>query len=213
MDADELERVMKEIEVKDGPSTVGVPTAVKPTASEPVPSRVAEASSNPLHLREFVDAEQLKKDVEFSVHNLDEAVQNHASMFVHYANNARMARRQFERMKAAFEILESRLDAHYRLTLKMNGEKVTDKAIEAAVKGDPRWWAGQQRLIDAKAIYELANDARSAFEHRRDMIVQVSVDRRKEREGELRFRSEQAIADGREAALAAERARRAATAG
>jgi hypothetical protein len=59
----------------------------------------------------------------------------------------------------------------------------------AAVKADPRWWAAQQRLIDAKAIYDLANDAKEAFSHRRDMIIQTSVDNRVERQGELRFQS------------------------
>jgi hypothetical protein len=214
MSAEEMERIMAEIEIKDGPAATG--TAVSPVAPKPAvaPSTVAAASSNPLALREFVDAEQLKRDVEFSVHNLDDAVQKHASLFVHYANNARMARRQFERMKAAFDILESRLEAHYRLLAKSTGEKATDKSIEAQVKGDPRWWAGQQRLIDAKAIYDLANDARTAFEHRKDMIVQVSVDRRKEREGELRFRVEQdsreATQRARDEAIAAEQRRRAA---
>jgi hypothetical protein len=208
LSTEEMEAIMKQIEVDDGPAVPAV--SVQPNAT---PTPIAPAGSlptgNPLQLREFVDPEQLKRDVEFSVHNLDEAVQNHASTFVHYANNARLARRQFERMKAAFDILESRLEAHYRLMAKSTGEKATDKSIEAQVKGDPRWWAGQTKLIDAKAIYELANDARAAFDHRRDMIVQVSVDRRKEREGELRFN---AVREGREAALLAEQSRRAATA-
>jgi hypothetical protein len=158
-----------------------------------------------------VDVEQLKRDVEFNPADLDAAVQNHASLFVHYANNARLARRQHDRMKAAFDILNSRLDALHRESLKAaTAGKATETQILSAVKADPRWWAAQQRLIDAKAIYDLANDAKEAFSHRRDMIIQTSVDNRVERQGELRIQSvKEGVQDGRKAALEAEAASRA----
>lgn len=207
---EDMERIMKEIELNDGPAVPAnnmQPNAVpnpQPAANTAPAGATLPPAGNPLNLREFVDAEQLKRDVEFNVANLDEAVQSHASLFVHYANNARLARRQHDRMKAACDILESRLDSYHREVLKAAG-KATENQIAAAVKADPRWWAAQQRLIDAKAIYDLANDAKEAFAQRRDMIVQISVDRREERKGELRIK---AVDDGRALALAAEAASR-----
>jgi hypothetical protein len=182
---EEMEKIMTELE-EGGDS--GRPVAAPVAEATPKPT-----TASPLKLNEFVDADQLKKDVEFDPRDLDNAVRSHAGLFVHYANLSRLARRQFERMKAACEILESRLDAHYRTTLKADGSKVTDKAIDAAVKGDPRWWAAQNRMIDAKAIYDLASDAREAFTQRKDMIVQVSVDRRREREGEFRVKEDPSV--------------------
>jgi hypothetical protein len=156
-----------------------------PPSMRPSPAVTAKSDS-PLALKEFVDATQLKKDVEFDPNDLDNAVRQHAALFIHYANLARLARRQFERMKAAAEIMESKLAKHHREALMVDGKKTTEAMIDGAVKCDPRWFATQQKLIDARAIYELANDAREAFAQRRDMIVQVSVDRRREKEGALR---------------------------
>jgi hypothetical protein len=173
MSLEEVERLMTEIDAGEGSGKLA-------------PEQAPKVEENPLALKEFVNADQLRRDVEFNVNDLDNAIQRHASLFVYYANQARLAGRQFERMKAAFEIMESRLDHLWRETLKSSG-KATEAQITAAVKADSRWWKAQQRLIDAKAIYELAKDARNAFDHRRDMIVQVSVDQRVERQGELRI--------------------------
>ena len=142
-------------------------------------------------LKEFVDVEQLKRDVEFNPNDLDNAVSTHASMFVHYANQARLAQRQHEKMKNAFAILESRLGQHHRDILIADAvgtsKKPTEAQIKEAVMTDPRWWQGANRLSDAQAIWSLARDAKSAFEQRKDMIVQISVDRRIERQGQLRI--------------------------
>lgn len=183
----ELEDVIDKIE-NEGPPPV---------------KKVVVSADSPLALREFVDADQLKKDVEFDPNDLDNAVRQHASLFIHYADRARLARRQFERMKAAFEILESRLAMHHREQQIKDGKKPTEASVDAAVKCDPRWFAAQQKVIDARAIYDLANDAREAFSQRRDMIVQVSVDRRREREGQLRIMEDPKTA--REAVLDAMR--------
>jgi hypothetical protein len=84
--------------------------------------------------------------------------------------------------------------------------------VENAVKADPRYANAQNQIIEARALFDIANDAREAYTQRKDMIVQISVDRRREREGQLRIiaakEGENAVQSGREAALAAEAARR-----
>jgi len=154
-----------------------------------------------------VDPEQLKRDVAFNVNDLDSAMMEHASLFVHYAEQAARARRQYERMKSTLEILESKLYALHRTKLMQEAadeaaqkegkdkgkvDKVTEAQVTAAMKNDQRWWAAQQKLIDARMAYDLANDARAAFEQRKDMMVQIAVDRRTEREGQLRIQGAQA---------------------
>lgn len=183
MSIEDMERVMREIEEGEGvrPGVVTPPKAQAAIESETL------KRENPLALKEFVNPEQLKKDVEFNVNDLDNAMMEHASMFVHYSNLARLSRRQFERMKAAMEILESRLSHIHREKLTNDGKKVTEASVEAAVKTDPRWWAAQQRLIDSRAIHDLANDSREAFMQRKDMLVQIGVDRRRERESQVRI--------------------------
>ncbi len=177
---EELERTIKAIEAEERPSAIPqTPPQLDPQAPRSTPS--------PLALNEFVDPDQLKRDVEFDLNDLDNAIRSHAALFVHYANLSRLARRQFERMKATAEILESKLYAVHREALLAAGGKATEATIDAAVKCDPRWFATQQKVIDSRAIYDLAGDAREAFAQRKDMLIQISVDRRVERQGEIRI--------------------------
>jgi hypothetical protein len=167
----DIEQAMASIEKESGEATGKTP--------------VKEA--NPL--KDYVDIDQLKADVEFNPNELDNAVSSHASMFVHYANMARLAQRQYEKMKNAFSILESRLGQHHRdlLVAEAGSKKPTEAQIKESIITDRRWMAGANRLSDAHAIWSLARDAKAAFEQRKDMIIQLSVDRREERKGQLRI--------------------------
>lgn len=149
--------------------------------------------TNPTALQTFVSAEELQRDITINMLDLDSAVIRHASLYVYYATQAALARRQFERTKAAVEILESRLDHHYRKQAIDEGKKVTENSIASSVKSDRRWHIAQDRLATARAIMDLANDAREAFAQRKDMIVQLAVDRRVERERSMVFRSSQTL--------------------
>jgi hypothetical protein len=179
---EEMERVMESIETE---------------TSTPKPA----AESSPL--KTFISAEKLREDVSIDKDNLDDGFINQASLFVHYANLKANARMQYEKMKAAFEILESRLYAQYRASLAAaaiaeagaaasEGKKEktvkapTEAQIDAAVKADPRWWANKKRVIEAQGIYDLATNTASAFEQRRDMLIQMGSDRREEMKGQLR---------------------------
>lgn len=194
---EDLQKTLDDIEGEARPS------AIAPAANAPAsPTQAA----NPLYLRDFVNADQLRRDVHFNVNDLDDAICSHAGLYVHYADLARQARRQHERMKVTAEVMESRLRAVHREAFVAAGVKATVDQIDVAVKTDPRWYAAQQKLIDARAIMDLAVDAREAFQQRKDMLIQVSVDRRREREGELRIGNGQPAAqrnqDAREGVLA-----------
>jgi hypothetical protein len=186
------------------PDTRLVSSAVKVAAATPAP--VTPAPTKPKSpIIAYVDAEQLARDVSIDPLNLDQACVEHAAKFVHYAERRALSRRQHEKMKAAFEILESQLYAEKREELSAAEETVTDAKgkeitrkvkpteaqIDAAVKGDRRWWSAKNRVIDAQFAFDLAQNAGSAFEQRRDMIVQMGSDRRIERSGELRIQATQ----------------------
>jgi hypothetical protein len=173
------------------------------------PTNPSAPSTGGIQIKTFVDPEHLKRDVEFSPADLDDAMTRHAALFVHYAAQAAQARRQFDRMKATVEILESKLYAEKRETLtqaavdgvdpedkKAKPKLPTEAQVDAAVKSDPRWMKAQVALIDARAQADLANDAREAFRQREGMIIQLASDRRKEREGELRMGAAKQVSDG-----------------
>lgn len=188
--ADDMEAVMKSIE--NEPAV--------PVAARKVEAVEAAKPANPVQA--FVSAEQLKVDVAIDAENLDAACVSHAGMFVHYAYLRAKARQQYEKMKAAFEVLESRLYAETRVKLADEGKKVTEAQVDAAVKAHPKWWAGKNRLIETQGIYDLAQAAAAAFEQRRDMIIQIGSDRRIERQGQIRLNEINAGRDGAMKAIA-----------
>ncbi len=143
-------------------------------------------------MKSFIDPEQLQKDIAINPADLDNAMLTHSSLAVHYGMQAVHARTQAERMKNAVEILEARLDNEYRESMKAEGAKVTEAAIKSAVLNDKRYSAAQGKLIDAQTVQRLAEVAANAFSGRKDLILEVARDRRKEREGELRVMAQDA---------------------
>jgi hypothetical protein len=189
-----LQAAIDEIENTSKPS----PVYVEPRPDVVIP----QTPVSPLALKQYVNVEQLKKDLSFELSDLDNAIRSHAALFGHYSNLSCLARHQADRMKATVEVLESKLYTIHREIFAQEGKKATEAQIDAAVKCDPRWLSAQHKKIDAKAIAELAGDAREAFAQRKDMLVQVSVDRRIEQQGEMRFAlKETAVQDARKAAL------------
>lgn len=138
-------------------------------------------------LVEYINADELKRDIDFSLTELDDAVRTHTSLFIHYANLARLARQQFDKTKLIAEVTKARLYMKHRDAMLADGGKATEAMIDAAVTKDPDYISAQKTLIEARGIYELGIDARDAFSQRKDLLVQVSVDRRREREGDLRI--------------------------
>lgn len=148
----------------------------------------------------YIDPARLKRDVAFSTVNIDEAMMTHASMYVHYGVQQSKARGQYERTKAAFEILESRLDNEHRVALKEENPKTTEAQIRAAVVSDERWKRGNARLIETRGVYDLASVALEAFSQRRDTLLQMAKTLREEQSSRMRLEE---IREGTKAAAGA----------
>ena len=174
---EELETIMSEISNEE-------PT---PSAPAKEPALVSDAG-----LKRFVDPAQLSADVQINHANLDNDLVQHAGLYVHYAVQAVNARRQYERLKSAFEILEAKLDAEMREVMAAEGKKVTEAAIRNAIVADKRWSAHQAKLIEAQSIWKLAEVAERSFDQRRDMLLECARNSRKEREGDLRVKAAEA---------------------
>lgn len=158
-------------------------------------------------LKNFIDDKQVKVDISINTADLDSTMIQHAALELHYATQTAHARFQFERIKSAVEILEARLDAEHREALNAppaEGEKKkapTEAQIKAAILTDKRYAAAQSKLFEAQHIWKLCEATENAFRSRKDMLLEVARDRRKEREGELRVLEEKASQASREAVL------------
>lgn len=141
-------------------------------------------------LNTFIDSEKVKGDISINLTDLDTEMVEHAGLELHYSIQTANARRQYERMKNAVEILEAKIDAQVRETLALAAEetkkKPTEAAIKATVLADSRYSSGQAKLIEAQYIMKLCEATENAFHSRKDMLLEVARDRRKEKEGNLR---------------------------
>jgi hypothetical protein len=160
--------------------------------TETTESFVADAA-----LTVYVDPVVLKKDMEIDMANLTDNMQKHASLYVHYATNAVRARRQHERFKTAFEVLEAQLDGLHRVALKEENPKTTEGQIRAAVVTDPRWKAMSSRVINAQQEFRMAEIAERAFDSRKDMLLQIARDAAREGQGQMRVMTAQTTEDSK----------------
>jgi hypothetical protein len=143
----------------------------------------------------YVDPDQIKADLHIDLTNINEAMAKHASTFLHYAGQSVRAKRQFERYKLGLEVLEAKLDAEWRTTLKGESAKSTEPAIRAAIVQDSRYKQMSARMIEAQQVHRLAEAAERAFEHRKDMLLQIARDAARESGGQLRVTANQANKD------------------
>ncbi len=150
-------------------------------------------------MSDLTEEQQIKKDVSINIADLDNAMIEHPSMFVHYAFKTVEARRVFDRCKNTLEIIEATLSAQYRASLIAEGGKTTEAQISTAVKLDPHYKRANEALIKSQAEWRFAEVAENAFVQRKDLILELARDRRKEREGQLRVLEQEA---GRNSALA-----------
>lgn len=150
---------------------------------------------NETMLNRFINPDQVRIDVSINPATLDDEMMNHASLYIHYATQTVNARRQFDRLKSAFEILEARLDGEIRTEALASGKKVTEGSIKSAMVADKRWSGAQSKVIESGSIYRLCEAVESAMSQRKDMILEVARDRRKEKEGQLRVLESQDMRD------------------
>jgi hypothetical protein len=134
-------------------------------------------------IKSFIDLAQMRQDIAINPTDLTTALQQHASLAVTYGLAAQDARRQHERWKTALELLEAKLDAEHRATLKEENPKTTEAQVRSAVVSDARWRSAQTRVIDAQHHFRQCEVVYSNFSQRGDMLLQMARDSAREMAG------------------------------
>jgi hypothetical protein len=127
--------------------------------------------------------------------NLDNCMMSQASLRAYHGAVAARAEAQASSIKARFEVKEAQLYNHHRKAFVEAGEKATEKAVENAVKTDPKWIAMKMMVIEAESIAAVAKSCKEALNDRRDMVIQLGADRRDESKGQARVLAAQAERD------------------
>jgi len=167
--------------------------------SQDVPKTSAQAK-----LKFSIDPVQFNKETRLTEATLDTCMIEQSALRAFYGAQAANAEAQHARLKARFDVLEASLYDQARKDLTAAGEKVTEKAVENAVKLNPKWIAGKNTVIEAETIANINKALVASLADRRDMMIQLGADRREEYKGAARVLAEKdAAASLKERASAA----------
>lgn len=138
-------------------------------------------------LRYGIDVTEFNKETRLTEATLDAAMIEQSALRAYYGVQAAQAEGQAARIKVRFEVIEAQLYDSYRKAMAASGEKVTEKAVENAVKLDPVWIKAMNTKIEADTIASINKSLVFSLADRRDMIMQIGYDRRDELKGAARI--------------------------
>lgn len=155
---------------------------------QPEAETETEKATVPTALRvvNYADPAQAKIDIAYSIVDLSSAMQEHASLRLHYGIEAAKASRQVNDFKIKLEAAESKVYRQLRDKFTDEGKKVTEAFLEKEVAAHPAIQAIKRAINEAKQIEAIAKATNEAFADRKDMLVQSGAKDRAELEGELR---------------------------
>lgn len=138
------------------------------------------------NLKDFVDGEKLRDDLAPNQHNLDLSLMSQAGLFAYYGTLAAQAQAQLDKYEQMEEIILARLDRKVRDRAIADGTKLTEPQVKAQIQLEPEAVGIRSAVNKARMIASVAKSAAEAFRHRRDMLIQLAINSREERKGELR---------------------------
>lgn len=174
------------------PASKLVPAPAGLSAEEEEALAAATKKKAKASLDYYIDVDKFKSEMQVTETNLDNCMMQQASLRAFHGAQAARAEAQASSIKARFEVKEAQLYHNHRTALVGAGEKVTEKAVENAVKMDPKWIAMKIMVIEAESIAAVAKSCVNSLSDRRDMIIQLGADRRDESKGQARVMQAQA---------------------
>lgn len=139
----------------------------------------------------YVDVDDFRRTTTPTETNLDECMIQQSGLRAFYGAQAARAEAQHARLKVRFEVLEAKLYDEHRKQLAAGSEKVTEKAVENAIRLDPRYLQGKTRVIEAESIANVNRAMVDSLRDRASMVIQLCADRRDEFKGQARLMAQQ----------------------
>lgn len=132
-------------------------------------------------LQEYLDGqyELLKINEE----DLNEDFTTQAQKYFRAAMNFHKAEKQVQLEKQQLDVVIAAKDSE----LRNSGEKTTEAYIDKAIKGDEDVQAQKRRIMDAELQVGLHQACMRAWEHKRDMLIQVGAVQRAEMSGQVQI--------------------------
>lgn len=137
----------------------------------------------------------LAEDLSIDTMNINEAFCEQPAKFAWWATVAAQAKALVERKKSEVERLEDylkktlvgELDTDVRMTLEMNGEKVTESKVTNGIYVHPRYKETQERLyalkdelLELQQKFAVLDIAKESMNQRKDMLISLGAQLRLE---------------------------------
>ena len=103
-----------------------------------------------------------------------------ASRYTYWAGMLALAKKKLDDAKLEFDQHVAIMSEEARAELPAKAVKVTDKKVMAVVESNPLYRAARESVIEAELKYNLMRNLAEALKHRKDMLVQMSANSRKE---------------------------------
>ena len=112
--------------------------------------------------------------------NVDKALYQHTGVYAFFGAVLAYAKRELDKCSNEYEYAEATCRESRRAELVDNGKKATDRALDAYVK-TVSTIKERGRLKEAASYkYHLAKNIVNSLDHQKDMLVQISANKRAE---------------------------------
>lgn len=118
--------------------------------------------------------QRLASSLKINKEDIDEELIAQSQHFWHVAEAHERAVSQMDKAKLDLDIVEVELDKEIRERMLADGEKITEKQVEAALKREDEWFKSSEAYLKAKATAGRWSALRESYRHRRDMLIELS---------------------------------------
>ena len=112
--------------------------------------------------------------------NVEEALLKHTSIYAFFSSVLTYAKRVKDLKSITLETAEARTMDDKREKCVRLGEKITQGALNNYILLVPELVKLRKRLVNADTKYNLAKNITSALDHQKDLLVQLSANKRAE---------------------------------
>jgi len=124
-----------------------------------------------------------EKDLEIDRRFLDEELAKQPILYHKYGKLAERALEKFKSEEIELDRIQSKLHLRFKkLKISETKYKMTDKTIDAMIKKHKKYRKQAKIMLHAQRIYGYFKSAVKSFEQRNQMLIQISSNKRKEKE-------------------------------
>ena len=124
---------------------------------------------------------QLTKEyIDITEANVEGRMLKHTSIYAFFGAVLAYAKRKQDRLVHALEMMEAKHKELRRGEFLSSGEKATEASLNGYIHTVPEINELRETFFEAQHKYNLAKNIMSSLEHQKDMLVQMSANRRAE---------------------------------